>query len=71
MSTSPKPFNDYIRYSGLGLQLIALLLAGMALGDWLDGKAGTSKPWFTILFTLVGLGGGLYQLLRDLLKPKA
>lgn len=70
VSKTPKPLNDYLRYSGLGIQLIVLLLAGMWLGDWVDGKAATSKPWFTILFTLLGLGGGLYQLLRDLLKPK-
>jgi len=70
VSKTPKPLNDYLRYSGLGIQLIVLLLAGMWLGDWVDGKAANSKPWFTILFTLLGLGGGLYQLLRDLLKPK-
>ena len=70
MSKTPKPLNDYLRYSSLGIQLIVLLLAGMALGDWLDGKVGSSKPWFTILFTLLGLGGGLFQLFRDLFKDK-
>lgn len=70
MSKTPKPLNDYLRYSSLGIQLIVLLLAGMWLGDWIDEKVGTDKPWFTILFTLIGLGGGLYQLLRPLLKPK-
>jgi F0F1-type ATP synthase assembly protein I len=68
LTKKDKPLNDYLRYSGLALQLIVLLLAGMALGRWLDRLWPSEQPWFTLLFTLLGLVSGLYQLLRDLLK---
>jgi F0F1-type ATP synthase assembly protein I len=65
---SKRPIQDYVRYSGLAFQLIALLLAGMWLGGLADKRLALETPWFTLLGVLLGLGAGLYQLLRDLTK---
>ncbi len=67
---SKRPIQDYIRYSGLAFQLIALLLVGMWLGGRVDEALAFETPWFTLLGVLLGLGAGLYQLLRDLLQAK-
>jgi|JI81BgreenRNA_FD_contig_123_6815_length_5079_multi_5_in_0_out_2_3 F0F1-type ATP synthase assembly protein I len=67
---SKRPIQDYIRYSGLAFQLIALLLVGMWLGGLADEALALETPWFTLLGVLLGLGAGLYQLLRDLLQAK-
>lgn len=67
---SKRPIQDYIRYSGLAFQLIALLLVGMWLGGLADEALAFETPWFTLLGVLLGLGAGLYQLLRDLLQAK-
>jgi F0F1-type ATP synthase assembly protein I len=56
-----------LRYAGLGIQLAAAILVGVLLGQWVDRKAGTDGV-FTILGALVGFGGILYSLIRELSK---
>ncbi|MBA4304360.1 MAG: hypothetical protein C0424_09070 [Sphingobacteriaceae bacterium] len=63
-----KPQVDYLRYSGLAFQLVALILAGAWLGDWLDGRMQTEHPYWTAAFSLLGVLAGMYQLYRDLTK---
>lgn len=63
-----KPQVDYLRYSGLAFQLIALILAGAWLGDWLDERMQNQTPYCTAAFSLLGVLAGMYQLYRDLTK---
>jgi len=54
----------WIRYSGIGLEL-AGVTAGLALvGYWIDGRFGTS-PWGILGGVVIGLVGGLYNLVRE------
>lgn len=70
----PKPKPDHpgekernwIKYSGLAMQLIASILVFTFLGQYLDGQLGTA-PWLTVAFSLAGVVGGLYLSLRDFL----
>jgi F0F1-type ATP synthase assembly protein I len=54
-----------LRYAGLGIQLAATILVGVLLGQWVDRRAGTDGV-FTILGALLGFGGTLYSLIREL-----
>jgi ATP synthase protein I len=57
-------FPGWVRYSGVGLEL-AGATAGLALvGYWIDGRFGT-RPWGTIVGVVIGLVGGLYNLVRE------
>jgi ATP synthase protein I len=53
------------RYAGLGIQLAVTILVGVLAGRWLDRKVGTDGI-FTIVGALLGFGGTLYSLVRDL-----
>ena len=54
----------WIRYSGIGVEL-AGVTAGLALvGYWIDGRFGTS-PWGILGGVVIGLVGGLYNLVRE------
>lgn len=65
--SAPKgSLNQYARYSALGFQMIAAVLGGALFGQWLDGKQGWETPWFTILFSLLGIAIALYSLFRQL-----
>lgn len=55
-----------MKYSGLAVQLLFTIGAFVALGLWADGQLGSS-PWLTIVGSLVGVIGGLYVALKDLL----
>jgi F0F1-type ATP synthase assembly protein I len=54
-----------LRYAGLGIQLAATVAVGVLVGQWADHKMGTAGV-FTILGALLGFGGTLYYLIRDL-----
>ncbi len=56
-----------LRYAGLGVQLAVAILGGVLLGQWVDRKAGTDGV-FTMLGALLGFGGTLYSLIRELSK---
>lgn len=64
----PKPFNNYLRYSGLGLQLLLTIGVGAWLGYWLDDFFDLKFPVFLLLLTFSSLGGSLYQLYRQLMQ---
>jgi ATP synthase protein I len=57
---------NWIKYSGLAMQLIVTILVFTFLGQYLDGQLGTD-PWLTVVFSLIGVVGGLYLSLRDFL----
>jgi F0F1-type ATP synthase assembly protein I len=54
-----------LRFAGLGIQLAITIIAGVLVGRWVDRKAGT-EGIFAIVGALVGFGGTLYFLIRDL-----
>lgn len=54
-----------LRYAGLGIQLAGTILVCVLLGQWVDRRAGTDGV-FTILGALLGFGGTLYSLIREL-----
>ena len=57
-------FPGWIRHSGVGLEL-AGATAGLALlGYWIDGRYGTA-PWGILGGVVIGLVGGLYNLVKE------
>src|SRR4051812_18699141 len=62
--SADRRFPGWIRYSGVGLEL-AGATAGLALfGYWIDKKFGTA-PWGILVGVVVGLVGGLYNLVKE------
>lgn len=60
--------SDYggLRFAGVGLEF-AGAVAGLALfGWWIDRKMG-SEPWGLLIGVFVGLVGGTYNLIREVL----
>ena len=56
-----------MRYAGLGLQLAATVGIFVLVGQWADRKLGTGGV-LTIVAALVGFGGTMYSVIRQLNK---
>ncbi|MCP9235643.1 AtpZ/AtpI family protein [Lewinella sp. JB7] len=69
MPPPPDPKHDaraWTKYMGIGAQLIGTIGVCIFIGLWLDGQLGTN-PWITILLSLIGVVGGLWVSVKDLL----
>jgi F0F1-type ATP synthase assembly protein I len=62
----PKPYNNYLKYSSLGLQL----LFGIGLSAWaghaLDDYLHLTFPAFLLSFVFLAFGGMMYQVYRSI-----
>ena len=56
--------NSWLRYSTLGVQFAVTLVVFVLLGTWADRRFGTD-PWLTVTGSLVGIGAGMYLLIRQ------
>jgi hypothetical protein len=54
-----------MRYAGLGIQLAVSLVVFVFVGQWADRKLGANGI-VTIAAVLLGFGGTLYSLIRQL-----
>ncbi|HEX5171165.1 MAG TPA: AtpZ/AtpI family protein [Cyclobacteriaceae bacterium] len=66
---SPKEeFNSYLKYSGLGLQLLLTILVAGWVGYKIDGYLSLKFPAFMLLLGLTAFAGSLYQVYRNIRK---
>lgn len=56
---------SWARYSGMGFQMIAIILLFYWAGSKLDQRASTEKPVYTAVLTVLGVFAGLYIVLKD------
>ena len=60
-------FPGWVRYSGIGLELAGVIGGPALLGYWVDRRFAT-QPWGLLGGVVLGLVGGLYNLVRESLE---
>ncbi|MBU0487635.1 MAG: AtpZ/AtpI family protein [Bacteroidetes bacterium] len=50
--------------------MIAIILAGVFGGRWIDGQIEMKFPIFTVVLTILSVFLSIYYVIRDLLKSK-
>ncbi|MBP5241960.1 MAG: AtpZ/AtpI family protein [Bacteroidales bacterium] len=58
------PLRSYAEYSGLGLELVAIVLVCVFIGVKLDEWVPLKFPIFTLFFVAVGLVGSIVVLIK-------
>lgn len=61
-----KPLNQYIRFSGIALQMGLIIGAGTYLGVWLDKKIPNDFKGFTVLCSLLAVFTSLFIVIKQL-----
>jgi F0F1-type ATP synthase assembly protein I len=67
MTKNPKnnPRNTWARFSGMGIQMGVVIVLGFFGGRKLDETVGSRKPWFTLLFGLLGVFAAIYLVIKE------
>jgi putative F0F1-ATPase subunit (Ca2+/Mg2+ transporter) len=63
-----RPMNDYVKYSGMGFQMIAIIGLFTWGGYKIDESAHHQVKWVTAILSLVGVGISLYIVIASLKK---
>jgi F0F1-type ATP synthase assembly protein I len=61
--------NTLLRFTDLAFRMGAIIILGTLAGRWLDSKMGFDKPIFTLILSLLAIGGSIYMVYRDVSKP--
>lgn len=61
-------FKNYIRLSGIGIQMAVIITAGALGGQWLDEKQENDFPTWTLVLTLVAIVAALYLIIKEVIK---
>jgi F0F1-type ATP synthase assembly protein I len=61
-----KPYNSYLKYSGLAIQLLAAIGICGWLGYLLDHFLELRFPAFMLLFGFLAFGGMMYQVYKSI-----
>jgi F0F1-type ATP synthase assembly protein I len=59
-----KATRSWMKYSGMAVQMIGVMLAFVFAGKYLDQWLGTD-PWLVLVMSLLGVGSALYVSLKD------
>ena len=65
-----KGTQNYMKYSGMAIQMGVIILVGTYAGTWLDRRFQTDTPWFTVGLALLSIFAALYITLKDLFVKK-
>ena len=60
-------FPGWVRHSGVGLELAGAIAGFALIGYWIDRWYET-EPWGLVIGVILGLVGGLYNLVRQSLQ---
>ena len=61
---------NYVQYSGLGFQVVAIIVLGAFFGKWLDGKMLNEFPAMTLVLTFLSVFFSMYYLYKKVNSGK-
>ena len=67
----PKQFNNYLKYSGLAIQMVVTIGVMAYIGLKIDQWLGIKFPAFLLLFTFLALGLLIYRLIKSVEEDNA
>jgi len=63
-----KPLNGYAKYSGMAIQMAAIIVGGVLGGIQLDKWLALKFPIFTLVLTLLSVFLAIYYFIKDVIK---
>ena len=63
-----KKINNVMKYSGMAMELFAIIMISVFLGRFLDDYFGLEKPYIMLSLIVILFGGYMYRMYLDLTK---
>ncbi|MCK5677252.1 MAG: AtpZ/AtpI family protein [Flavobacteriaceae bacterium] len=63
-----KQLNKYIVFSSIVFQMGITIAIGTFFGQWLDGKYPNDYSLYTVIFSLLGVFGSLYMVIKKVVS---
>lgn len=60
--------DKFIKYSNIGVQMLAVILIGVFGGQKLDEVCGNENPIFLVIFSLLAVFAAIYLAIKDFIK---
>ncbi|SHI66212.1 Putative F0F1-ATPase subunit Ca2+/Mg2+ transporter [Mesonia phycicola] len=60
-----EPLNSYVKFAGLGIQMVLAIVLMTFGGVWLDSKFESISPFATIVGSLIGVFIALYVVYKE------
>jgi F0F1-type ATP synthase assembly protein I len=65
---SNEPVNSYARYTGIAIQMVAIIVVMTLAGVKLDSRRASDTPVFTLILSLLGVFAAIYTAIKDFIK---
>lgn len=63
-----KQLKNYARFSGIAIQMLAIIYLGSLLGEWLDGKYPNENELYTKICTLAAVFLAMFSVIMQVTK---
>jgi len=68
LNKKKKQLHNYAKYTGIGIQMLVIIGAGVFGGYYLDTWLGNKFPIFLIILSLLAVGIAIYYAIKDFIK---
>lgn len=65
-----KPYNSYIRFTGLAIQMAVTIYLGNLLGVYLDERTGNTSELYSKIITLIAVFLAIFMVIRQVIKSQ-
>lgn len=65
-----KPFNNYLKYSGIAFQMVATIYLGNLLGKYIDKTAESGSEIYTQIITLLAVFLSIFAVIWQVIKSQ-
>ncbi|MTI20138.1 AtpZ/AtpI family protein [Fulvivirga sp. RKSG066] len=67
----PRRYNDFVKYSGLAIQMAVAIYLGHLLGVYLDEKTGNTNELYSKIVTLLAVFLSIFMVIRQVTKSSS
>lgn len=65
---SKEPLSNFVKFSGIAIQIGLTIYLGSKLGEWLDAKYNNPNQLFTKICTLLAVFGSMFSVIKQVTK---